>query len=361
MEFEKGKPNSLQPSTILEILDRTFRIYRENFLTFLVPIALVSIPIAVINLIGAVLYSQRLMELQPTLRELQNISRNPSVTEQTEILRASGELFSVAIIYLGMVAITALLQVVLVQGIMTQIGSESHLGHRVTAGEAFRAMHERLMPLTGAVILEFIIFIFLVIGVGVISVFMPLCAILIFPLIYVWLALSTFTPAVLVLERTGISFGLRRAWSLGKARIWQIMGLTLALGIITAILTFGLQALLGVFVPTSEGFNINANDVINLVIQTVISTLISPIVPIAFTLLYYDARVRLEGLDIAFESSGINDPRPSDFESPQPNASLLSSKDIGNMGILTIIVCGIFGVAVCGLLVLMAPFLSNVR
>jgi hypothetical protein len=359
-EMEKGKGNPLQPHTILEILDHTFRIYRENFLTFLVPIALVTIPITVINLVGTVLYSQRAQELQPLLEDLQNSSRGASAAMQAELLRASSEIISVALIYLAVVAITTLLQVVLVQGIMTQLASESFLGYRrPTAGEAFNAIRERLMPLTGAVIAEFVIFVILIIIIGLFTVALPLCAILVLPSVYIWLAMFTLMTPVMVLERTPISSGIRRAWSLGKSRIWQIMGLTIAIAIINYIITFGLQALLGIFVPQTDSLSFSAGDILSLVVQSIISTLISPIIPIAYTLLYYDARVRIEGLDIAFENSGINDPRPADLESPTPTDSLLSSKDVGNMVIFSIVLIGVVGLLSCGLVALLGPLLPS--
>jgi len=134
-------------------------------------------------------------------------------------------------------AITTLLQVVLVQGIITQLASESYLGFRETAGKAFRTVQSRLFPLTGAVIIEFVIIFALICVIGVMTVFLPICAFLFIGLIYIWLAMFSLMPPVIILERTSVGLGLRRAWSLGKARIWQILGLTLVIGIINSVIT----------------------------------------------------------------------------------------------------------------------------
>ena len=46
---------------------------------------------------------------------------------------------------------------------------------------------------------------------------------------YIWIVLSAFLTPVMILENTGVLAGLRRGWILGKARIWQLVGLTMAI------------------------------------------------------------------------------------------------------------------------------------
>jgi len=76
MEMRK---QPLQPSTVLELIDRTFRIYRENFLTFLVPVALVTVPITNHQSCGDNPYTQR---AQPLLQDLQNSSPQRNAAAQ---------------------------------------------------------------------------------------------------------------------------------------------------------------------------------------------------------------------------------------------------------------------------------------
>ncbi len=352
--------NPLRPYTALELVDRTFRIYRNSFMTFLVPVALVTVPVTIINVIGSLLYQERAAELQPVLNDLQRqTSRTMSPQMQAEVMRASGEIISVAVIFLAVLAITTLLQVVLVNSILTQLASENHLGFRATAGEALRAIRDRLMPLTVAVILEFVLFMIMIVAISVMTVLFPLCGLLFVLLIYIWPAMFSLLTPVMILERANVGLGIRRAWSLGKARIWQIVGITVVIGIINFVITLGLSALVALFVQPTTSVSVGASNVADVIVQSIVGILISPVVPIAFTLLYYDARVRVEGLDIAMQNSGIPNPRPADLESPQPTDPLVTGKDFGNMVLLALVVIGVAGTLICVLSVALLPFLQR--
>jgi hypothetical protein len=55
--------NPLVPRRLVEVIDRTFRIYRENFIAFIALVALVTVPVTLVTL--AVLLLQR----QPLKRQ----------------------------------------------------------------------------------------------------------------------------------------------------------------------------------------------------------------------------------------------------------------------------------------------------
>ncbi|MFN8376915.1 MAG: hypothetical protein U0694_29080 [Anaerolineae bacterium] len=353
--------NPLHPYTALELLDRTFRIYRDNFMSFLVPVALVTVPVTILNLISSELYTQRVLELQPLVNDIQRAGRSASISaaQQRELLSAASEVFNVIFIFLGFVMLTSLIQTVLMHSIVTQMASESHLGYRVTAGEAFRAVRGRLLPLLGGMIVAAIIFGLLAAAITVVTGLLPICGLFFMVLIYVWLALFSLLPPTIVLERASVGLALRRAWSLGKARVWQILGITVAIGLINYIITLGLTTALGLFVPDTSSLTLDAGDIATLIIQFVVTIVVSPVIPIAFTLLYYDARVRVEGLDIALQNSPIANARPADLDSPQPTDTLVSGRDFGSMVMMAIVVVGFGGLVLCGLSAIAAPLLSR--
>src|SRR6185369_14048217 len=93
--------------TFLELLDRTFRLYRENFLTIVGLVAIVTIPITIISLI-----------LNPNTVDL--ISNQPTTFNNT----GSG------LQYLG--GLLGLIQIVLIYAPLTYIASEYLFNHKVT-------------------------------------------------------------------------------------------------------------------------------------------------------------------------------------------------------------------------------------
>ncbi|MFN8531639.1 MAG: hypothetical protein U0670_23795, partial [Anaerolineae bacterium] len=95
-------------------------------------------------------------------------------------------------------------------------------------------------------------------------------------------------------------------------------------------------------------------------LSTLINIFILPITPIAMTFLYYDVRVRTEGLDLALQALGP-DARPESVRPPIPT-SLLVSEDYGKMLILAVVSIGIllvFGSAAMSLLNTVAPGLGG--
>src|SRR5260221_1251460 len=63
---------------------------------------------------------------------------------------------------------------------------------------------------------------------------------------------------------------------------------------------------------------------------------LAPILPIAYTLMYYDTRVREEGLDIALKSVAVPDASPGDVPTPPPGPFMVR-KDWSNLGMLALL------------------------
>jgi hypothetical protein len=76
-----------------------------------------------------------------------------------------------------------------------------------------------------------------------------------------------------------------------------------------------------------------ASQALQIVLQAIVSIFLAPVLPVALTLMYYDTRVRVEGLDIALQSVGKPDPRPADVMSP-PAHGFMTGRDYGNVGIM---------------------------
>ncbi|MBI1279399.1 MAG: hypothetical protein GC179_14820 [Anaerolineaceae bacterium] len=306
--------------TFLELLDRTFRLYRENFLTIVGLVAMVSIPITIISLL-----------LNPATSAA--LSNQPGAFSRTTSPLQS------------LTGLLSLIEVVLIYAPLTYIASEYLFNHKVTIGEAFRATRSRFTKMGCGIILLGVFVLVIIVIAAVLIVAIPPALALFGILIYIIVAAySVFFP-VITLEDIGPSTAITRSYVLGKRRFWTVVGL----GIILAIITLIVEAILGgsaavLIYSTTPGRNSSSQLLLVTFLNSIISIFITPISPIAFTLLYYDIRARSEGLDIMLDSSGNPAARPSDFSSPETRFRL-DGHDWRNIAILTAIglVTGLVG------------------
>lgn len=314
MEITNRRP--LAPSTILELLDRTFRIYRDNFLAFIGLVAAVTIPITLLSTLTTSNY----------LDELNRASffGRPSASSGSTIL------------VLVVTLITLIVQGVILNGTLTYMASESYLGRRVTIAQAFTAATPRFWPLGIGLVLFYVIVFGLALLVGVLT----LCVIGIFGLgavVYFAVAIYAMLVPVLVLENVSASFGINRAWWLGKSRFWFVAGLLFAIWLIAAVVGLAFGVVQQFFVQQLMNSRSSAGaEIVILFFQIVVGLFTAPIYPIAQTLLYYDSRIRLEGLDIAFQALEKPELRPSDVPSPAPTGSFMTGRDVVNVAIICV-------------------------
>jgi hypothetical protein len=110
----------------------------------------------------------------------------------------------------------------------------------------------------------------------------------------------------------------------------------LLIGVLTWIITLALSAASQLIIrQTAASISFTTEQIISIIEQALIAIVISPVLPIGLTLLYYDTRVRTEGLDIALQSTGNPDARPEDIISPPVEGP--NSKDFVNLGIFVVI------------------------
>ena len=289
--------------SFLELLDRTFRIYRENFLTIVGLVAVVTIPITILTLI--------LNPVQPTG------------------LRGGGSGGQLLINLLNLV------QTVLIYAPITYIASEALFNRKVSIGEAFSGTRSRFTKVgCGLLLLGFVIGVFAV-GAAALALAFPPALALTGILVYIFVSASALLFPVLTLEDISPSAAITRSYTLGKRRFWVAVGLSVILTIIGTLLLAilgGSVTLLILSIAPERGSMVQIALITFL--TTLISIIITPLTPIGFTLLYYDIRVRSEGLDIMLDSSEGTSARPANFASPQ-NKFGLDSHDWRNVAILT--------------------------
>jgi hypothetical protein len=320
---------SLKPQSLLELMDRTFRIYRENFMVFAGLVAAVMVPVTIITLLNSAWLNSSLTRAGFTPGSASSLSSNPGAL--SGIL---GQMFGSIGISLLVSLIAVFVRGVLIYGPLTYIASEANLGRRVSVGEAFNRIRNRLMPLAGGLVVFYLVF-----GVATVALAFTafLCGLGLGILIYVGVAMYVFLTPVLVLEQVGITDGMSRGWSLAKARFWQIFGLTALVQVISFVISFALSFIAGLITGgTLAQSSFGIAQIVSVILTALISIVLEPILPIGYTLMYYDARIRLEGLDMALTSSPSPEPRPSDVASPPPMNTGLNRDDVINMAILIV-------------------------
>jgi hypothetical protein len=317
----------------LDILDRTFFIYRENFLRFIVPVAVMTIPLIVLNLLSSY-YTAGLIDDSTYTGYDDRITS--SAEFEAELTGMMNNFFLLIAATIGIVAIAGIIQGVFINGIITYMTSEHHLRRSVTVREAFAAIRSRLGGLFVGLLVWWLLI--LALGIGFALVFFYACGLLVGPIVYVAIALYGFLTPIFILEPVNIGTGLRRAWDLGKARLWPVFWFIMAISVISITASLGLTSVVALlFEPTVGSLNTGVSQVVQIIASATVGIFLAPVLPIGLTLLYYDTRVRYEALDIALQMIDVPDARPSDLDTPPPVRRGMAGRDFANMMIMTAI------------------------
>lgn len=311
-------PSLASTMSFFEMLDRTFRVYRQHFSRYVTLTASILIPIAVVQL----------------LINIANLSSLTSFSTTGRTSAASASALSSVCGATGILLLLSIIQVVLINGSITYLASENYLGRNPPIGEALRATINRSRSLGCG----YLIFFALIVAFGfVIGFVAALCNPLLAAaglLVYLGIATYAFLAPVLVLENVSVSHGVNRAWTLGKARFWTAFWLIAIIVIINYVISIAFTGVAEVISLTVLRSNSQVlYTVINLTFTTATEVFITPILPIGLTLLYHDTRNRLEGLDFTLQALGKSDARPSDVVSPDAQPGL-NSRDLVNVGII---------------------------
>lgn len=272
--------NEFRPMSVGQIVDQTFRLYRRNFVRFMVIVAIVQVPIALLTLM------------------LNLISRR--IVEERS---ASDAAAAVAISGILIVLFFAMISKSLSNAALLKSVSESYLGRSVTVGQAYRFVLPKLWTLIAA---SFVVGIVVMFGL----------ALLIVPgvIFSLWFALTT--QAIVIENRKSIK-GMSRSRSLVSGNLGKVFLMSLVVLLITGIIggVFGgAGAVLGQLV-------VKESPTLALLIEQLGSligeVLAAPIGASAMILLYYDLRIRKEGFDLEMlaaslsgKEAGANVPTP---------------------------------------------------
>jgi hypothetical protein len=256
----------LRPLSLGEILDRTFSIYRRNFLLF---VGITAIPQL---LVLALQLAQVFVTTSGGLRK----------TPPGNLLA----LGAIGLLAFLMGIIVYLVAYLFAHGGTVYAVSELYLGRTASISGSLRWMRGKAPSLFGVLMLN-----------GLAVGFSLLC--LIVPGIYVACRLMTCVPAAL-LEDLGARDSLERSWSLTKdnaGRAFVIFLLYLAL-LYGALLLFSFPFLIAIPFSAKDPAMIRIWMACSQIGNFAAAILVTPIFTIASTVFYYDLRVRKEAFDL---------------------------------------------------------------
>lgn len=298
-----------------ELLDESFRLYRNNFLNFLAIAALVLVPYTLVSILVQIPFQEQmaLMQTQPDAFD---------GTSPIDVF--SGMLFGL----LGSVALGFLYGVVfqpLMEGSLAHGISQRYLDKPATVGDSFGAAIRRSPALIGArlipALLGLLVFgaifgtalgITLVLlrgGLGEDSsggmagaVLMGIASFGLFLMLGLVIALIAirilFSSQAVMIEHHGPWEALKRSWRLTHGYFWRTLGYVFVIGLIVGAITSlpaaAITVPLTLLLPDQQRLQF----IINTCVSAVMQVIATPFSMIAYTLMYYDLRIRKEAFDL---------------------------------------------------------------
>jgi len=288
----------LRPLSIGELLDRTFSLYRRNFLLFIGISAIPQLLVLAMQL-AQIAFMPTRVPIQPT-------------TTTTDF-QVAGSGFSTGGVlgFLG-VAIVGLIVYVFAylfsQGGTVFAVSELYLGRATTIGQSLGRVRGELGSLFGVIILNG-----LVTGVAFL--------LLIIPGIYMACRLCVCIPAAL-LENLGPRESLERSFGLTKENAGRAFLILLLYSVIlyAALFLFDIPFAIGIQVESHNPSMVRLLTALMQVGNFVAGVLVTPVLTIASSIFYFDLRVRKEAFDLQL----MMNPLAGGVPAPRSATSLLS-------------------------------------
>jgi hypothetical protein len=334
----------LRPLGTGQLLDQAIRLYRRNFLKFVAIIAIVQIPLSLLNTVASIMVAQGtmtpedLVTMQPDFSGLFNTSLITGTAGSCLVLMAT---------------------LVLVQGVataaLTRAVADHYLGQPVGFVDAYRRIGKSWGSLVGAILLAslFVILLLLWLIVPCIGWFTGPGI-----LVFVSLAVIPLIAPVVVIEGESAGTAMIRAWNLVRRRFWHVVGFAAILLLFNTLVTSGpillLTLLFGFFsdnlvAATSSSTAVLLETTLNSLFPMISSLLYLPLQLTCMTLFYFDLRVRTEGFDLALlaeEAMGEQeDVAAIAARAPtQGAAGLITWNEVGYFALLTLAAVAFYSV-----------------
>lgn len=344
---------TLHPLRLGELLDQAVRLYRRNFTAFVGIIAIVFIPYSLIQVISSTFY----------LFNVETLQADPE-----SIFTSAGYWLS----FLG-ILLSAILYFIFVTGLgmaaLTNAIARTYLGQKTGILEAY----QQLGPSSFKLLIALILFGLLSMAASIWMI-VPIVGWLTGPGILIFLGgvVGQIIPAIVVIENLGGMQSIARAWDLSRRRFWWLLGFSVIVYLLNLLVVSGptllISSLISVLIGQVDALSNNASIISTLVSSVagnLINLLVLPIILIAWTLVYFDLRVRTEGFDLALATLQTAEGESVDMSSlptAAPVQNWLTGDDIGKFAVISLVLIGIYALLVAmvvGLALLMGAAFSG--
>jgi hypothetical protein len=116
-------------------------------------------------------------------------------------------------------------------------------------------------------------------------------------------------PVIVVIEKMGPIAALGRAWRLSGGHRWRIFGIQVLLFILNLVLSLLIGGLFGGFAAfggqTGTPGQLGVTNLVSTLVNLASTIVWAPVEWIAFTVLYYDLRVRKEAFDLQLAAEAL--------------------------------------------------------
>jgi len=299
--------STLRPMSTSQLLDRTFHLYRNNFLLFAGIAALPPALILVMQLI-----------LMFLTRFSSHLSEGASVA-----------VTCVAIISVAGLFVAYMLGHYVASGATVYAVSQVHFGSPVTIVGSYAGIRSLAWRIIGASILItvmigivlFVAYLVMIIPTVMATAFMKgsggagvivACGIGLLSFaagagatIFVACKFSLAVPACVV-EKLGVIACLQRSWFLSQKAVWRIFLIYLLALVLTITLTLALSS--PNYIAVLRGAPSLPFEIWGIVASFLASAIAEPIGAIAISLVYYDQRVRKEAFDLQLMMQAMGEP-----------------------------------------------------
>lgn len=325
-----GRPRIRQLS-LGELLDETFRLYRTDFITLLAIAALVLVPYSILNFFLQLPFQEQLAQLQDPQWVQRNITAGRNPADFFSVLLLS----QVPALVVGVVY--GLFVQPILQGALAHNVTQQYLGQPAGVRESSLIALKCGLSLIGGRLPVYVLTLLLtsiptaLILAGSLSLMTPLTGAaaaqnpplqgallqgfllmiaggitylaLGIPLIFVLVRLL-FTSQAVVVERLRAGGAIRRSWRLTRGSFWRTLGYLAIVWLIATVIagvpTYVVTWLAGMLLDDRRLVL-----VITTSMSAVTSVLVTPFSLIAYTLMYYDVRIRKEAFDLEQHSSTL--------------------------------------------------------
>ncbi|MCB0114727.1 MAG: glycerophosphoryl diester phosphodiesterase membrane domain-containing protein [Caldilineaceae bacterium] len=342
------------PLSLGDLLDRAFRLYRARFTPFLLTAAIILIPYSLISGLLSGRFLTGYMDAFGLLME------SPDAVNEgmmADMLGGFGSMFG-GFVVLGILGLV--FNGVVTLALISQSTAALH-EEQQPIGVSLRRGVSRFIPYAWMSIVQFFV-IGLVTTVVLIPVFLlfgliafagaaigsaafgddggivgGIALVLVFVCGYIFALLFAAAPATyfsarwigatpaLMAEDLGAMEALGRSWRLTGGRIWRVIGYTVLLSIITAIVVSLPAALIQqVFLLAAPTLGFGLVTAASTAITSIFTVVWTPLSACAVVLLYYDLRVRSEGYDLNLRIQQMESqlaPRPPDTAQDDSDAT----------------------------------------